>query len=85
MESTAESLRDALAPKVDGEKTILLKMSPGKKPEVAFTGFWTGRYIDAAMNSIAKAYRVTRRNLTRPPVKMVDNPTPQNVVEKKEK
>ena len=32
----------------------------GEKPNVTFTGFWTGGLITAAQNSIAKAYRRRR-------------------------
>lgn len=84
MENKASDLRDELRPNVDGEKTILLKMCIGKRPDVTFTGFWTGKYIAAATNSIAKAYRVARRNIMRPPMKMVETLTPQDGVEKKE-
>jgi len=85
MALTAGSLRQELAPKVDGEKTILLKMIPGQRPEVTFTGMWTGKYIAAATNSIAKAYRVARRNITSPRVSIVDNQiTPQKVERKGE-
>ena len=60
----AEELREELRPLVDGEKSLLLTISPGKRPEVVFTGTWTGKYVKAAMDSIAKCYRVTGR-LTR--------------------
>jgi hypothetical protein len=80
----AGDLRDELAPKGDGEKTILLKMIPGQRPEVTFTGLWTGKYIAAATNSIAKAYRVGRRNITRPRVDTRTTTTPQNAEVKKE-
>ena len=48
------------------EKTILLKMIPGKRPEIVFTGFWNGKFIKAAMNSISKAYRLRRYKSRRP-------------------
>ena len=37
--------------KVEEEKTILVKMTPGQRPEVFFSGFWNGKLIKAAMNS----------------------------------
>ena len=43
-------------------KSISLTMTSGHKPEVSFTGFWTGRDIKAAMNSVARAYRLHRRD-----------------------
>ena len=68
----AEELRDELRPKVEGEKSLLLTISPGKRPEVVFTGFWTGKYIKAAMDSIAKCYRVARRTAILPASKLVE-------------
>ena len=62
---TAEDLRDVLRPDVDGEKSLLLKMIPGKRPEIVFTGTWTGKYIRAAMDSIAKSYRIQGRTIRR--------------------
>ena len=62
---TAEDLRDELRPSVDGEKSLLLTIQPGKRPEVVFTGTWTGKYIKAAMDSIAKCYRVSGRVIRR--------------------
>lgn len=66
---TAEDLREELRPPVEGEKSLLLKIAPGKRPEVVFTGTWTGKYIKAAMDSIAKCYRVTRRRVITPTLK----------------
>ena len=63
----AGDLKDILAPSngvtVDGEKTLTLRIIPGQRPSVVFSGFWTGKYIKAAMDSIAKAYRLTRRRV----------------------
>ena len=42
------------------EKTMLLKLIPGQRPMVIFTGFWNGKFIKAAMNGIARAYRKRR-------------------------
>jgi hypothetical protein len=66
MASRAEELRDELRPEIEGEKTLILKMLPGKRPEVVFTGAWSGKYIKAAMDSIAKGYRVSRRRVLLP-------------------
>jgi hypothetical protein len=86
VELKAGDLREELAPKedrIDGKKTIFLEMEPGKRPLVAFTGFWSGKYISAAMNSVAKAYRTQRaRRITRPSVDTGDKPTPQTAVGK---
>ncbi len=83
MELTAKDVSKELAPKIEEEKTLTLKLIPGKKPEVMFTGFWTGKFINAAMNSIAKAYRTRRSHAIPPAVKMeVVKPTPQVAVVK---
>ena len=37
------------------EKTILVSIKQGFRPEVVFTGFWSGKFIKGAMDSIAKA------------------------------
>ena len=75
MELKAEDLRDALRPDVEGEKTILIRMTPGKRPDVTFTGAWTGKYIKGAIDSIAKAYRIARRRLILPSPKVAETQT----------
>lgn len=69
-EEKGRGLSDALmgTPKerLEGKKTIYLEMIPGTRPQVTFTGFWTGRFIEAAMNSVAKAYRVRKHSASRP-------------------
>jgi len=62
---TAGDLINELRPPIEGEKSLLLTISPGKRPEVVFTGMWTGKYIKAAMDSIAKCYRVSGRLIRR--------------------
>ena len=56
----SQGLQGTYEQRMQEEKTILLKMVPGKKPNVMFTGFWNGHFIKAAMDSIAKAYRLAR-------------------------
>ena len=67
---TAKLLQDQLSgtPKqrMEEEKTLFLSMVPGRRPKVVFTGFWNGRYIRAAMDSVAKAYRLRRHHITKP-------------------
>jgi hypothetical protein len=70
---TAGDLINELRPPVDGEKSLTLTISPGKRPVVIFTGMWTGKYIKAAMDSIAKCYRVSGRTTRR----MGETPTPK--------
>ena len=78
-------LSDVLKERVEEEKKIVLRILPGKKPDVTFSGFWSGKYIKAAMDSIAKAYRVQGRNARRTPSLTGEQVTPQvTVVEKKE-
>jgi hypothetical protein len=79
---TAKDVSSELAPKVEEEKTLIVKLTPGKAPEITFMGFWTGKYITAAMNSIAKAYRVRRGKAIPPAVKMEAPLTPQTAVVK---
>ena len=70
---TANVLSGALRGKIDKaeeERTIVLTLLPGKRPEVSFTGFWNGRFIRAAMDSIAKAYRLRRHSVSRPIIKV---------------
>lgn len=70
-------LSEALKPNMDGEKTVLVKMIPGKRPDVTFTGFWTGNYVRSAMDSIAKAYRLRRRGVKTPSLNVVGAQTQQ--------
>ena len=53
-------LQGTLKERLEGQKTIHLVFDMGEKPNVTFTGFWTGGLITAAQNSIAKAYRRRR-------------------------
>lgn len=78
MELKAEDLRDELRPSVDGEKSLTLKITPGQRPVVSFTGTWTGKYIKAAMDSIAKCYRITRRSVLTPTHKVETTKTQEN-------
>ena len=45
--------------------TITLKMTPTARPEVIFTGFWNGRFIQAAFKAISRAYRERRHRPSR--------------------
>ncbi len=58
----AKDLSEELKPNVEGEKWLTLKIIPGHRPEVTFTGLWTGQYIKAAIDGIAKAYRLRGRD-----------------------
>ena len=66
---TASKLSEALASskeRIEGEKTVMVKMVMGKRPEVTFSGFWNGKFIAGAVNSIARAYRLQRSRPSRP-------------------
>ena len=66
-EPKASDLRDILQENNElEEKTLFLKLIPGQRPEVVFTGTWSGKFIKAAMNSSSKAYRVRRYKPRRP-------------------
>lgn len=60
------ALQGSYKERMEEEKTIILKYTPGKRPDVFFTGFWNGTFIKAAMGSISRAYRLRRRDTTRP-------------------
>ena len=68
----SKGLEGTYKERMEEEKSIVLTMTLGKRPEVAFTGFWNFRFIKAAMNSIAKAYRLRRFKPIRPEA---ENPT----------
>ena len=56
----SSGLQGTYEQRLEEKKTIVLTFYPGKKPEVIFTGFWTGKFLKAALGSISKAYRVRR-------------------------
>ena len=60
------ALSGSVMDKMEDDRTILLKMEYGKRPEVTFTGFWSGRFLQGALSSISKAYRLRRHKNVRP-------------------
>ena len=84
----AGQLRDALmgTPKerLETERTLLLRMTPGQRPTVTFTGFWTGKFIRGALDSISKAYRMCKHRPSRPFVKPTVDAKPTGVEKKEE-
>ncbi len=54
------------------ELKLVLTFIPGSRPEVEFTGFWTAKFLKIAMNGLAKAYRLHRRDMARPRAEVVD-------------
>lgn len=47
-------------------KTLSLTFAPRQRPDVVFTGQWSGRLVKAAFNAISKAYRHRRYKQIRP-------------------
>jgi len=62
----SEALQEKTDERINGDKTIFLKMTVGKRPDVTFTGFWSGKFIRAAMDSISRSYRLRRNSASRP-------------------
>ena len=62
----ADALMGSYKERMEEEKTIFLVFKPGERPSVNFTGFWSGKFIRAAMDSIAKAYRMAKSRPSRP-------------------
>ena len=64
---TAEALSSVLQGTVEQrkeeEKTIVIRMIEGQRPEVDFTGFWTGKLMKAAINGLSRAYRLRRHRM----------------------
>ena len=79
----SQGLQGTYEQRMQEEKTILLKMVPGKKPTVVFTGFWNGHFIKAAMDSVARAYRLAK---WRPTMRRENKPqTPEMVKQDSQK
>lgn len=62
----SQELQGTAKERMEEEKSIVLTMTTGNKPNVVFSGFWNGHFIRAAMNSISKAYRLRRFKNIRP-------------------
>ena len=74
-----DELQGSYEQRMSEEKTMLITLTPGKRPVVIFTGFWNGKLISAATNSIAKAYRLRKHRVSRPtPSKRTENHTPKD-------
>ena len=54
--------------RLEEEKTMVIKYHRGTRPEIFFTGFWGGIDIKAILKTIPRAYRLRRREMTRPAV-----------------
>ncbi len=79
-----EVLKDKVVNKEEEEKTLTLRILPGKRPEVTFQGFWSGKFIRSAMDSIAKAYRMRGRAIRTAPSGTRDVSTLPELVKKME-
>lgn len=60
-EPTAKDLKRDLGGTVEERKreqrSIILTMKHGERPDVLFTGFWNGHLVKNAMNAISRGYR----------------------------
>lgn len=59
-------LSELLKPVEAGKRELTITMIDGQRPVVIFNGFWNGKFIKAAMDSISKAYRLRARDIVRP-------------------
>lgn len=61
---TAKDLKQHLGgtinQRIEEDRSIVLTMKHGERPEVQFNGFWNGRLIKNAQNAIARSYRERR-------------------------
>ena len=61
--NTTTALQGTVKQRKEEPKTAVIKIVPGEKPQVEFGGFWTGKYIQSAMNALSKAYRTRHHRL----------------------
>lgn len=59
------SLGGSFEDRMQEEKTIVLTLNYGKRPEVVFSGFWNGKLVNNAMNAISRSYRLQRHKVIR--------------------
>jgi hypothetical protein len=57
---TGAALTNALRPSGEHERTAFIKISPTGRPEIAFTGVWSGRLIKVAQIALPKSYRLRK-------------------------
>ena len=67
---TAKDLSSALSGTADERKTeekiMTIRYKAGQRPIIEFSGFWGGLDIKAVMSAVPRAYRLRRRDITRP-------------------
>jgi hypothetical protein len=54
----SKELAGDLKQRIEGKRSLRLEMEYGKAPSIKFDGFWNGKFLQAAINSISKAYRL---------------------------
>lgn len=68
-ELTAKDLKQGLSGSLEDrmkeDRTIVLTMKHGEKPNVSFSGFWNGHLVKNAMNAISRCYRLRRHKQVR--------------------
>lgn len=67
---TSKAIGNAMDKKLGGdvktsERSLTLVMKPGEKPKITFVGYWDGKFVQAAINSISKAYRLRRYEIVK--------------------
>ena len=64
VQATARELKSDLGgsyeDRMKAERTVYVKINGSGKPEVIFTGFWNGKFVHVAMNSISRSFRLLR-------------------------
>ena len=65
----AKDLKQGLAAtasqRITEDRSIILTMKHGERPEVQFSGFWNGKLVNNAMNAISRGYRLRRHKAIR--------------------
>lgn len=62
----SKELSGSYIDRLEEEKTMVVKYHKGMRPDIFFTGFWGGLDIKAVLRTIPRAYRLRRRDMTRP-------------------
>ena len=61
----SQQLSGTISQREKEERSIILTMRHGERPEVAFNGFWNGKLVNNAMNAISRGYRLRRHKQIR--------------------
>jgi len=61
----SQELSGSINARMEEDRSIILTMKHGERPEVDFNGFWNGRLVKNAMNAISRGYRLRRHKQVR--------------------